>query len=231
MSPDASHAGAPPAGASPLRVLLWPLLTRALFDAAPAPGLFNPYRDFDPALDVPDAPAIRRANLAAYLDALGAPPPILLVAEAPGPHGARFSGVPLTCEAQLADPAFAFAGRPTCRLDVSGGPLKEYSAGIVHRALGADWSRVLIWNTVPFHPHPPGRPRGIRPPTRAEVRAFTPLLADVVAAVRPARILAVGRVAERALADAGAAATYLRHPSQGGARLFADGLRAALTSF
>jgi hypothetical protein len=65
-------------------------------------------------------------------------------------------------------------------------------------------------------------------PLRAEVVRFQPLLADVVAAVGDARVLAVGRVAERSLAEVGVAATYLRHPSQGGARLFAEGLRAVL---
>ena len=31
-------------------------------------GVFNPYRDRDPALDCLDAPAMRRANLRCYLD-------------------------------------------------------------------------------------------------------------------------------------------------------------------
>ncbi len=202
---------------------LWPLFEAALFEAPGTDTLFNPYHDEDPRFDVPGAPAIRRANLGRYLDALTAPA-FVLVAEAPGPHGMRFTGVPLTSEAQLTDPAFPLHGQPTSL----GAPLREYSAGIVHRTLGADWARVFIWNTVPFHPHPPGKPRGIRAPTRTEVARFTPLLAGVLAVLAPARVLAVGRVAERALAHIGVTATYLRHPSQGGARLFAEGLRAVL---
>ena len=206
-----------------LRNRLWPLFEAQLFEVPGSSTLFNPYLDEDPRYDVPGAPAIRQANLGAYLDALTVPD-FVLVAEAPGPNGARFSGVPLTSEAQLTAPDAFLAGQPTS----IGMPLAEYSARIVHRALGADWARVLIWNTVPFHPHPPGKPRGIRAPTRAEVLRFQPLLAGVVAAAAPAQVLAVGRVAERALREIGVAATYLRHPSQGGARLFAEGLRAAL---
>ena len=208
---------------SSLRARLWPLFEQRLFAEPGTETLFNPYRDEDPRFDVPGAAAIRRSNLAAYLDALTAPD-LLLVAEAPGPHGMRFSGVPLTSEAQLTDPAFPLAGQPTSL----GVPLGEYSARIVHRTLGRHWHRVFIWNAVPFHPHPVGKPRGIRPPTRAEVARFQPLLSGVVAALGAGRVLAIGRVAERSLTELGVGATYLRHPSQGGARLFHEGLKAIL---
>ncbi len=102
----------------------------------------------------------------------------------------------------------------------------------MQRVIGDARRSVVIWNAVPFHPHREAQPRSIRPPTRGEIRRFAPALAAVVAAVRAASpaapIVAVGRVAERALADIGVAAMYLRHPSQGGARLFADGLRRLL---
>jgi hypothetical protein len=45
---------------------------------------------------------------------------------------------------------------------------------------------------------------------------------------REARPYAVGRVAERALADVGVEAPYIRHPSHGGKRRFVAGV-AALT--
>ena len=203
-----------------------------LFDMDGDARLASPYAAADPLLDAPGAAATRRANLLASFVALDPRPRLLLVAEAPGPHGARFSGVPLVSEAQLLDPAFPFDGAPTSLDAAHGRPLDEYSARIVQRVIGAARREVVVWNAVPFHPHPAGRPRGIRPPTRGEIRRFAPALGAVVAAVRVASaeapIVAVGRVAERALADVGIDARYLRHPSQGGATVFADGLRALL---
>lgn len=204
-----------------------PVLDHPLLDAPSTPTLFNVYRDEDPALDVPGAARLRRANLAAYLGSFHAPD-VLLVAEAPGPNGARFSGVPLTPEAFFLDPDHPAEGTPTSREATFGRPHTEYSGGIVRRVLAPYPGRVLIWNAVPMHPHPAGRPRAIRTPTRAEVRQFAPLLHALVEAARPALVLAVGRIAERSLSDLGIAATYVRHPSQGGATLFADGVRAAL---
>lgn len=216
-------------------------LARALADAAAplfampsAPRLVNPYDAADPVLDAPGAAATRRANLLASFAALAPRPRLLLVAEAPGPHGARFSGVPLASEAQLLDPDFPFDGSPTSVDAAHGRPLDEYSARIVQRVIGDARREVVIWNAVPFHPHPDGKPRGIRAPTRTEIGRFALVLAAVVAAVRGARpdvpVVAVGRVAERALADVGVEAVYLRHPSQGGARIFADGLAALLAA-
>jgi hypothetical protein len=148
-----------------------------------------------------------------------------LLAEAPGPWGCRFSGVPLVSEAQLVDPAFPIHGRPTSRAD---GPHTEYSAGIYWRVLAAHFPHFFTWNSVPLHPFRPGAPLSIRTPTRREVKAYTGLLAGLLDVLAPALILAVGRNAEYALRHVGAPCTYVRHPSQGGARLFEAGVRDAL---
>lgn len=147
--------------------------------------------------------ALRRARLAAYLEAR-CDARLLLVGEAPGYRGARVSGVPFTSERQL----------------TGAGPA-EATATIVHRVLeelgiGDD---VLLWNVVPTHP---GTAVSNRPPTRSEVdagRAFV----DELAAGR--RVIAVGRVAERALG-----VEAVRHPARGGAAAFAAGLRALVTN-
>ena len=72
---------------------------------------------------------------------------------------------------------------------------------------------MLLWNLVPTHP---GTPTANRAPTRAEIAAGR-WFVDELAAER--RVVAVGRLAERALG-----APYLRHPSHGGARDFRTGL-------
>jgi uracil-DNA glycosylase len=140
-------------------------------------------------------------RLAAYLDAK-AGASLLLVAEAPGYRGARVSGIPLTSERQL----------------TGAGPT-EATATIVHATLAALGIEedVLLWNVVPTHP---GTATSNRRPTRLEVDAGEPFLADLA---RGRRVIAVGRVAH-----AGIGGPYVRHPSHGGAAAFRAGLTAAL---
>jgi uracil-DNA glycosylase len=146
-----------------------------------------------------DSP-LRRERLRRYLDAR-AEAPLLVVGEAAGYRGARVSGLPFTSERQL----------------TSRGPA-EATATIVQRVLAelGIAEHVLLWNAVPTHPHLPGRPHSNRPPTRAELDAAAPFLAELA---RGRRVVAVGRVAERALGVPG-----IRHPSRGGARAFRAGL-------
>ena len=61
---------------------------------------FNQYRSSDGDDVGPEAPAIRRDNLYSYL-AARLEAPVLLVAEAAGWRGARYSGLCLCCERQL----------------------------------------------------------------------------------------------------------------------------------
>ena len=147
---------------------------------------------------------VRRVRLAEYLDARrGAP--ILLVGEAAGYRGARLSGLPFTSERQL----------------TGFGPA-EASATIVQRVLAELGlaGDVLLWNVVPLHPHRPGVPASNRSPTRAETAAGLPFVRELASG---RRVLAVGRLAERALA-----APYVRHPSHGGATAFRAGLMGLL---
>jgi hypothetical protein len=154
---------------------------------------FNFYRDGEGA-------EVRRARLADYLASRqGAS--VLLVGEAAGYRGARVSGLPFTSERQL----------------TGTGPA-EASATIVHRVLaelGLE-EDVLLWNLVPTHPHRPGRWQSNRPPTRAEIAAAHPFLAQLA---KGRLTLAVGRLAARELE-----APYVRHPSHGGAAEFRNGL-------
>ena len=142
-----------------------------------------------------------RDRLGAYLAAkTGAS--LLLVAEAPGYRGTRVSGIPLTSERQL----------------TGTGPA-EATATIVHRVLAelgiAD--DILLWNLVPTHP---GTSSSNRRPTRVEIEAGAPFLAELA---RARLVLPVGRLAHARLGG-----RYVRHPSHGGASAFRAGLRAAL---
>ena len=193
------------------------LLEGELFERTGTDELFNPYLDRDPELCAPDAPRLRRDNLRAYLRHFDRSPPFLLVGEAPSWRGMRFSGVPFTAEALLADPDFPLDGTPTSRRDR---PLSEPSATILWGALREHFPGFLLWNVVPFHPHPAGEPLANRTPRRSEVRPFASLLHGVVERAGAGRVLAVGRTAERSLDELGVECTYVRHPAQGGAPEF-----------
>ena len=59
------------------------------------------FREADPALERAEGPALRRANATAYLDARAGRAPLLLVGEAMGYAGGRFSGIAFTAERTL----------------------------------------------------------------------------------------------------------------------------------
>ena len=204
---------------------VWAAFERLLFSVPSTDGLFNPYHDRHDTFDLPDAVAVRRQNLRNYLACYPRRPRLFLLAEAPGPWGCRFSGVPLVSEAQLLDETFPISGRPTSQQEM---PHREYSAGIYWRVLQPYFPHFFTWNSVPFHPYRPGRPLSIRTPTQREVAAYTGLLAELLEAIRPQHVVAVGRKAERALRLAGSEGIYVRHPSQGGARRFEAGIREVL---
>ncbi|MFQ5571365.1 MAG: hypothetical protein ACE5G0_16940, partial [Rhodothermales bacterium] len=125
----------------------WCLFQEKIFPTPSTDMLFNPYRDRHEAFDLPDAVAIRRDNVRRYLARYEARPPLFLLAEAPGPWGCRFSGVPLVSEAQLVDEAFPLDGRPSSRKET---PHSEYSASIYWRVLGPYFPHFFTWNSVPY---------------------------------------------------------------------------------
>ena len=142
---------------------------------------------------------------------------VVALGEAAGYQGMRWSGIAFTSERDLARWGSPF--RPTCRGRKNG--WSEPSGTIVHRVLGEldAEHRVIVWNTVPTHPHKPGQPLSNRRPTVGRSRPGRCLPNGCSELVRPRVIVAVGRVAEQIL---GSRATYVRHPANGGATAFAQ---------
>jgi len=200
---------------------VWTLLNDRVFPEASSDILFNPYHTTHDTLDRAGAAQTRRANLRSYLSCFTEPPPLFLLAEAPGPWGCRFSGVPLVSESQLVDEGFPIDGQPTSREDE---PHREYSASIYWRVLQPYFPHFFTWNSVPFHPHDAGKPLTIRTPRRSEVAAYEGVLADLLGLLQPERVIAIGRKAERSLSEIDVDGTYVRHPSQGGAKKFEAGV-------
>ena len=182
---------------------------------------FNQFRDVGPD-DVPDAPAIRLANLRYYLDQ-HRDADIIAVGEAAGYQGMRWSGIAFTSEYDLVE---RWGGAPYRRSSRRDRLWKEPSGTIVHgilAELGAE-RRVILWNTVPTHPHLPDKPLTNRRPTREEIASGRLLVERLVAIVQPRVLVGVGRIACEALPEA----QYVRHPAQSGATAFRAGMRALL---
>jgi hypothetical protein len=190
-------------------------------------GVFNQYRDVHSELDRPGGAHIRRRNLGQYLAAF-ADARFVLVGEAAGYAGCRFSGIPFTCEAQLvgAEPLAWTSGLALDRSSRAKTPWAERSATMVWETLG-ERRDVLLWNAFPWHPYGGRGPLSNRHPGR-DLGAGQEVLRCLLALFPGARPYAIGRVAERALSELDVAAPYIRHPSRGGKAKFVVGATTLL---
>lgn len=178
--------------------------------------------------------AMRRHNLARYLEQMTAlQPTTMLVLEAPGYRGMRLTGVPALGR-WLRD------GVPELGLfGLHNGYVEVMEPGFVHfnssQTASAVWSTLaglgraaLVWNAYPFHPHLRDQPASNRTPRRAEIEIGRPFLQWMLDRFAPPQVIAVGRIAERALTLLAIDHITVRHPAQGGYRLFVEGVRTAM---
>ncbi len=192
------------------------------------PGLFNPWRD-SCRFDSPDnGPSQRLDRLAAHLDC---DPRLILVGEAPGYQGCRYSGLAFTSERLLLDGAVPRIARLAARLTLRERPFSEPSATIVWKTLyrlGIAETTVL-WNALQMHPFAGDDPLTNRTPTHDELKCGRVALRELPRMFADAVFIAVGKNAERALAEAEIASfCTVRHPANGGATAFAEGLGLAV---
>jgi hypothetical protein len=197
-----------------------------LLDALPA----APDAEFLYDSSTPDG-ALRRANLTRYLTLLhDAGSRVLMLAEAPGWRGMSNTGVPFMSVRELdARPGLVTGASDGDGFSVPPEPTApwEASSRIVWAAL-RDWVGPLpvAWGVFPHHPFVAGDPRTNRTPRPAEVRDGAPVALELAAAMGIEHVVAVGRKAQGALAEAGVDAVAVRHPAQGGARQFTEQLAA-----
>lgn len=202
---------------------LYNFLDHHVFNISTTLSLFNIYKDIDNSIDLENGAAIRRENLRKYLRSFYRVPKILILGEAPGHRGCRFSGVPFTSEDQLCDCDFPINGRQSSR---SLKPEKEQTATIFWNEMRNYHSEFIAWNCIPFHPHPERSQRENRTPTDAELILFKQILKDFCAIVNPHAVVAVGKRPAKALKLLRIDHKLIRHPSHGGAREFKAGIRA-----
>lgn len=161
---------------------------------------------------------LRERNFRRYLAVPHSP--ILLLGEAPGWRGMTVTGVPFTSVRE------AEAGvLPGLELPPAPQAPWEASSRVFWETMSA-WQGPLplSWPVYPHHPFVAGMPQTNRTPRSSEVRAGGPVALELIRALGVETVVAVGRKAQGALAEAGIEAPAVRHPAQGGARMFADQL-------
>lgn len=193
--------------------------------AAGHKGLFHPWAERCPEDLECNGPAVKLERLAAHLDCA---PALIVCGEAAGYQGCRHSGMAFTSERLLIEGAIPRVERPQGRLTSRHLPYSEPSATIVWKTLyrlGIAESTIL-WNALPMHPFKSDDIRSNRTPLPAEIALGGHAMRMLVEAFPEARVVAVGRKAEGLLGEMGVpVAAAVRHPANGGASAFAEGMR------
>lgn len=204
----------------------------------------NPWADYAAGIDLtPEAPAQRAAHLEAYLLARIGNAKVLLIGEAPGYQGCRFSGIAMTSERMLLGnhqiPASAIFDASIERWRTSGPLSNQPIEGATEPTATIAWKLMLelgyapnsfvFWNSFPLHPYKSmDRPMTNRAPTPGE-RAITAHILPSMRALYPnAKIIAVGRIAQASLP---VGTPVVRHPAMGGATKFREEMRALAKKF
>ncbi len=206
-------------------------LAKLLTDSLPSSSttLFNPWRD-SCTDDLPcNGPDAKLARLAVHL---ACDPKFILCGEAAGYLGCRHSGIAFTSERLLLEGRIPRISPLNDRLTSRRLSYSEPSARIVWNALhdfGIE-ERTILWNALPMHPHEPGNKQSNRTPKSSEIRIGKPALQMLVREFPSAKVVAVGKSAERLLNEMGVVpAATLRHPANGGKTEFAQGLKRVVS--
>ena len=188
-------------------------------------GLFNPWRDYCEH-DLPvNGPEVKLERLAMHLDC---DPEFICVGEAVGHLGCKISGIAFTSERLLGEGVIPRVPALASRITKRRLPFSEPSATIVWKTLYrlGIAERTILWNAVQLHPYKCGNPDSNRTPTPDEVALGEPALRLLIEAFPNAKIVAVGKKSDGLLKDMGIVpAAAVRHPANGGATLFAAGMK------
>lgn len=179
-------------------------------------AVFNPYRT--PRLV---------DNLRVYLNRLKETQtnPILLVGEAPGFKGCKYTGIPFSSGQLFQSGSHPFIQSIRDDLDIRVWE-SENTATMVWDYLSDKPTVPLFWNAFPYHPHRPGERLTNRAPNRREVVQGGEFLKALHDIFEPAEVAGVGRkgwqCAEAVFPNQ--SIQYIRHPSFGGKADFVQGM-------
>ena len=178
-----------------------------------APRVFNPWREYEPGLDIgPEAPEVRYHNLQRYLE-LRLKASYLFIAEGLGYQGGRFSGMAMTSERIL------LGYHPEVRPEEVLGPTATVMWGCLHRHHLGTFDAVL-WNIFPFHPHKEEGLLTNRTPDGNELNVGIVYAKQLLELLPNARVVAIGQKSATTLQKFGVPCSCVPHPSMGGANKF-----------
>jgi hypothetical protein len=188
--------------------------------------VFNPWGEScQTELDPAGGPTARCARLIDHLSISS--PKLILMGEAAGYRGCRYSGVTFTSEKLLLDGVIPRIEVVTNRITRRTSSWSEPSATIVWGMLyelGIAES-VVMSNAFPWHPEGKKGRHSNRTPTSTETSFALPYLEtflDLYPEGTP--VVAVGDTAYNSLNKLGITCEHVRHPAYGGANKFRSGL-------
>jgi len=201
-----------------------------LLKRSPSGAVFNPWWQVDEQNDIgPNAPAVRRKHLRAYLQQRLGKEKLVLIGEAVGYRGGHFSGIPMTSERLLLGKqpdvvATLYKPQRTSKPEKCPNGFSEPTATIVWGTLlrlGLKPDQFVLWNAFPWHSFDPRHGMlSNRMPEKSERSAGLPVLKAFLELFPCDQVVALGKVAAAGLDQLGTAACCVRHPASGGARLF-----------
>jgi len=200
-----------------------------LLKASPSSAMFNPWWEVDSENDIGRlAPSIRRQQLSAYMQERLGHVKLVVIGEALGYRGGRFSGIPMTSERMLLrkqqNIVAGIKPRRTSKRTVCSDGFSEPTATIVWGALlkiGVLPNEFVLWNAFAWHSYDPRR--GLlsnRAPNKSEQRSGRPVLHAFLELFPCEQIVALGKIAAAQIEQLGVNAHCVRHPASGGAKLF-----------
>ena len=184
---------------------------------------FNPYADVCPCYDLPEAPTLRRDALTSVIGrAHERGVDSLWVGEAPGHLGARRTGLAFTDNYALQ------AHGERWGVELKRATREQGREELTAKAVWGELRRikekkVFLWNAFPLHPHEPGEPFRNRKPNAEELAAGRELLGELIVALNPSLLVAIGRPANESTRKVAPEREVVpvRHPSRGGQPKFA----------
>lgn len=206
---------------------------------------FNPWRDFNDQYDIgPTAAEIRSEQLQRYLESRITKARYILIGEALGYQGGRFSGIPMTSERIITgnhpdiDYTHVFNGeigkrtsnhqcnefkKTQCQKGLS-----EQTASIVWKAIldhNVDAYEIALWNIFPFHPY--DESKGFlsnRTPSSSELECGIYFLEKLLSIFPDnSQLICVGQQSKNMLDRYGVRSIHIPHPANGGAPKFREG--------
>lgn len=212
-------------------------------------NVFNQWRDYDEEYDIsPKAPSIRLKQLEMFLHGRIPNAKYLLVAEATGYQGGKFTGVPLTSERILLDNHSKIRSSSILKnIEVmrtsnpNSSKIKEIQRrlGFTEPTATIVWGEIiksnvssyeiLTWNTFPFHPFNQNRGSlSNRTPKLEELEIGSQYIKKLVKLCPNITVVSIGAHSARTLNKLGIQNIQVTHPANGGARKFREAIKNVL---